>query len=98
TPFSSIHGLTDEIYIAAPRDEGGRRNRGGFVAGEVYCGTGVAGEIMRISADGSSSQRPWVSLPGETGLLRGGLCFDRTGVFGGDLIVVSNTGGVWRVN
>ena len=40
---------------------------------------------------------PWIVLPGEPGLLRGSLHLDRTGVFGGDLIVVTTTGGVWRV-
>jgi hypothetical protein len=93
TPFSSISGLTDEVKIATVRDR-----RGGFSPGELFVGTGKPGEVARISPDGSMIQNPWVTLPDEDGLLRGSLHVDRTGVFGGDLIVVTTTGGVWRVN
>lgn len=98
-PFSSIHGLSEEIKIATARDDGGGKSRGGFIPGELFTGTGVPGHVARISADGTTIQNPWVVLPGETGLLRGSLHVDRTGVFGGDLIVVTTepTGNVWRV-
>ena len=52
---------------------------------------------MRISPNGSTVQNPWVTLQ-DPGLLRGSLFQDRYGVFGGDLIVVTTTGGVWRVD
>lgn len=97
-PFSNIRGLTEEVKIAAARDDGGGKSFGGFTPGELFTGTGVAGHIALISADGSTIQNPWVVLPGEIGLLRGSLHIDRTGVFGGDLIVVTTTGNVWRVN
>jgi hypothetical protein len=90
--------LTEEVKIAAARDDGGGKSLGGFTPGELFTGTGVAGHIALISADGSTIQNPWVVLPGEIGLLRGSLHIDRTGVFGGDLIVVTTTGNVWRVN
>jgi len=93
TPFSTISGLTDEVKIATVRDR-----RGGFAPGELFVGTGAKGVVARISADGSTIQNPWVTLPDEEGLLRGSLHVDRTGVWGGDLIVVTTTGGVWRVN
>ncbi len=93
TPFSTISGLTDEVKIATVRDR-----RGGFTPGELFVGTGTKGVVARISADGSTIENPWVTLPGEEGLLRGSLHVDRTGVWGGDLIVVTTTGGVWRVN
>jgi len=98
-PFSNIRGLTEEVKIATARDDGGGKSRGGFTPGELFTGTGVPGHIARISADGATIQNPWVILPGETGLLRGSLHIDRTGVFGGDLIVVTTepTGNVWRV-
>ena len=98
-PFSDVHGLTEEVKIATARDDGGGRSRGGFVPGELFTGTGMLGHIARISADGATIQNPWVVLPGETGLLRGSLHIDRTGVFGGDLIVVTTepTGNVWRI-
>lgn len=93
-PFSNISGLTEEVKIATARDDGG-----GFTPGELFTGTGVPGHIARISADGATIQNPWVVLPGEPGLLRRSLHIDRTGVFGGDLIVVTTepAGNVWRV-
>jgi hypothetical protein len=97
--FSNIRGLTEEVKIATARDDGGGMSLGGFTPGELFTGTGVPGNIARISPDGSTIQNPWVALPGETGLLRGSLHIDRTGVFGGDLIVVTTepAGSVWRV-
>jgi RHS repeat-associated protein len=98
TQFSNIKGLTDEVYIAAARDEGGGRSIGGFKAGEMFTGSGVGGVIVRISPDGTQVLNPWVRLPGESGLLRGQLYIDRTGIFGGDLIVATTTGAIWRVS
>jgi RHS repeat-associated protein len=95
--FGNVVGLTDELKIATVPDEGGGLSRGGFVAGTLFSGTGTAGQILRVSADGSVVDRPWITLPGEIGLLRGSLYVDRTGVFGGDLIAVTTAGGVWRV-
>ncbi|HEX7152041.1 MAG TPA: PKD domain-containing protein [Thermoanaerobaculia bacterium] len=97
SPFSNVSGLTDELKVATARDDGNGMSRGGFPAGTLFAGTGVAGVIMRISPDGSNVQNPWVTLPGENGLMRGSLYVDRTGVFGGDLIAVTTTGGVWRI-
>ena len=87
--FSNVSGLTDEVKIAVAQDDGAGMSIGGFSAGELFSGTGVGGNTVA---------NPWVALPNETGLLRGSLHVDRTGVFGGDLIVVTTTGGVWRVN
>jgi RHS repeat-associated protein len=98
TQFSNISGLSDEVYIAAARDEGGGRSIGGFKAGEMFTGSGVGGVIVRISPDGTQILNPWVKLPGEGGLLRGQLYIDRTGIFGGDLIVATTTGNIWRVS
>ncbi|MCB0218025.1 MAG: VWA domain-containing protein [Chloroflexi bacterium] len=95
TRFSEIDGLTDEIKIATVWASD---CEGGFEPGELFTGTGVPGEIARIAADGSAIQRPWVTLPGETGLMRGSLFQDRYCAFGGDLLVVTSTGGVWRVD
>jgi hypothetical protein len=91
--FSSLHGLIDEVYVAAART-----THGGFMAGELFTGTGVAGQVARISPDGSTVLLPWITLPGETGLLRGALHMDETGVFGGDLLVATDAGSVWRVD
>ena len=97
TQFSNVAGLTDEVYIATARDEIGGKSIGGFLAGEMFTGSGVGGVIVRISPDGNTVRNPWVQLPGESGLLRGQLYIDRTGVFGGDLIVATTTGNIWRV-
>jgi hypothetical protein len=90
--FSTAHGQTDEVYVAAPRT-----TANGFLAGQLYTGNGTPGDIVRISPDGSVVTDPWVTLPSEGGLLRGGLHIDDTGVWGGDLIVGTTTGDVWRV-
>ena len=71
---------------------------GGFTIGEVFLPSGVNGVIVRISANGSTITNPWATLPGEKGHIHGGLHFDETGVFGGDLIVSTTRGNVWRVN
>jgi hypothetical protein len=94
TPFSAVNGLTDEVYIASVRSS---RCQAGFTTGESFVGTGTPGAIARISPDGSKVLNPWVTLPGEGGLLRGGLAQDRSCVFGGDLIVTTTAGNIWRV-
>ncbi len=97
SPFSNVAGLNGELLIATSRDEGQGMSRGGFVAGELFTSTAVPGTIARISASGATVQNPWATLPDENGAI-GGLYLDRTGVFGGDLIAVTTSGGVWRVN
>ncbi|HEU4508352.1 MAG TPA: PKD domain-containing protein, partial [Pyrinomonadaceae bacterium] len=95
--FSNVAGLSGELLIATSRDEGQGMSRGGFAAGELFTSTGVPGVIARVNASGATVQNPWVTLPQETGAI-GGLALDRTGVYGGDLIVVTAIGSVWRVN
>jgi hypothetical protein len=95
TPFSSVSGLTDEVYLASIQN---RSCQDGFTPGDLYFGTGTAGVIARLSDDGTTLTNPWVTLPGETGLLRGGLHQDLACVAGGDLIVTTTAGDVWRVN
>jgi RHS repeat-associated protein len=94
--FSNVAGLTGNILIATARDEGQGLSRGGFVSGEVFTTTGVPGAIARLNSSGATVQNPWVLLPNENGV--SGLYLDRTGAYGGDLIVVTDIGGVWRVN
>ena len=96
--YSNIAGFTGQLKIAAARDDGQGASLGGFKPGELFTGTGVPGVIARIAANGSTVQNPWVTLPGETGQLDGGLYLDRTGSFGGDLVAVTTQGGVWRIN
>jgi hypothetical protein len=92
--FSMLNGLTDEVKIATARSG----NPAGFAVGDLFVGNGVDGQIVRISGDGNTVVNPWVDLPGDNnGLMRGSLYVDRTGVFGGDLVVVTTNGEVWRV-
>lgn len=95
TQFSTLSGVGDEVKIATVRSG----NPGGFVAGDLFVGNGVDGQIVRITGGGTTVINPWVDLPGAgNGLMRGSLYSDRTGVFGGDLIAVTTGGEVWRVN
>ncbi|MEI7462648.1 MAG: hypothetical protein WCK15_24875, partial [Pirellula sp.] len=95
TPFSNVRGLGDEVKIATVR----LGNVGGFAAGDMFSGNGIDGEILRIGGDGFIVDNPWISLPGNgNGLMRGSLYVDRTGDFGGDLIAVTTSGEVWRIN
>jgi len=95
SPFSSVSGLTDEVYIAAIRSSS---CAGGFTPGDMYFGTGQPGVIAKLSGGGSTLTDPWVTLPNEGGLLRGGLFQDVYCVAGGDLIVTTTVGDVWRVS
>jgi len=95
TPFSTVSGLTNEVYIAAIQSS---PCQDGFTPGDLYFGTGTPGVIARLSSNGTILTNPWVTLPGETGLLRGGLDQDLACVAGGDLIVTTTAGDVWRVN
>ena len=95
TQFSALSDVTDEVKIATVRSGG----LGGFSTGELFVGNGVDGQIVRVSADGSTVTNPWVDLPGEgNGLMRGSLYVDRTGVFGGNLIVATTDGEVWSID
>ncbi len=95
TPFSDVAGLTNEVKIGTVREG---PCEGGFTPGELFVGTGEAGVIARVSSDGTRVDNPWVTLPGETGLMRGALFQDRYCVVGGDLVVVTTAGNVWRVS
>lgn len=93
TGFSALAGLTDELKVAATRP-----GNAGFASGTIFTGNGVNGQIVKVAPDGSSFSNPWVTLPGGDGLMRGSLFVDRSGVYGGDLIVATTGGQIWRVN
>jgi len=84
--FSTLAGLTNELKIATVRSSA---CQGGFNVGEVFTGNGIAGQVVRISADGGTIQNPWAQLPSTTDLLRGSFFQDRFCAAGGDLIVVT---------
>jgi hypothetical protein len=92
--FSTVAGLTNEVYMVAIRSSS---CQGGFTPGDVYVGTGTPGDIAKITDGGATLINPWVSLPGEGGLLRGGIAQDVNCVAGGDIIATTTAGDVWRV-
>jgi len=104
TAFSGLINLTEELKIATVRAS---TCQGGFAVGEVFTGNGNPGQIVRISAGGTTVDNPWVILPGEPALIRGSLFQDRFCAAGGNLIVVTgneqdgnaadNLGSVWRI-
>jgi len=105
TPWSPVSGLVEEVKLATAK-----QTAAGWQQGQLYFGLGIAagveGRIGRVSVDGTGVTLNWANLPPPTGeLFRGGLAFDETGIFGGDLIGVTGAhyeqGGarqVWRVN
>jgi hypothetical protein len=88
--FASPTGMTDENSFAIAH----AGNPGGWTTGDLYAGTGHAGQILKVSNNGATITNPWVTLPGETGVLHGTPLFDTTGLFGGNLIAVTTSGGV----
>jgi len=108
TPFSALANLTNELKIATVRASTCLSGTT-FVLGEVFTGNGNAGQIIRINPLGTVVTNPWVTLPGETALVRGSLFQDRFNAAGCDLIAVTgneqngtaandNIGNVWRIN
>lgn len=95
--FSNVSGVTGELKIATARDDGLGVSLAGFKPGELFTATDTPGVVARIASDGGTVQNPWATLPGETGLVTG-LYVDRTGIYGGDVIAVTTSGGIWRIN
>jgi fibro-slime domain-containing protein/RHS repeat-associated protein len=95
--FSNVSGVTGELKIATARDDGFGVSIAGFKPGELFTSTDTPGGVARIASDGGTVQNPWATLTGETGLVTG-LYVDRTGIYAGDVIAVTTSGGVWRIN
>lgn len=93
TQWSSVSNLLEEVKFATAK-----QTTSGWEQGQLYFGLGIAlgvqGRIGRVSADGTGVTTNWANLPPPTEeFFRGGLAFDLTGIFGGDLIAV--TGAPW---
>jgi RHS repeat-associated protein len=85
-----------------------RNGLGGFTIGEMFCGNGNPGEILRIEPDGTvvgtagKNTNAWIVLTTnqtgiDAGVIEGALNVDRTGVWGGDLIVATESGHIYRI-
>jgi len=95
--FSNVSGVSGELKIATARDDGFGASLAGFKPGDLFASTDAPGVIARVASDGGTVQKPWATLSGETGLVTG-LYVDRTGIYGGDVIAVTTSGGIWRIN
>ncbi len=95
--FSNVSGVSGELKIATARDDGFGVSLAGFKPGDLFTGTDAPGAVARVASDGGTVQNPWATLTGETGLVSG-LHVDRTGIYGGDVIAVTTSGGIWRIN
>lgn len=95
--FSNVSGVTGELKLATARDDGFGASLAGFKPGELFTSTDTPGVVARIASDGGTVQNPWATLPGETGLVTG-LYVDRTGIYGGDVMAVTTSGSIWRIN
>lgn len=93
--YSLLSGQTNELKIATVRSG----YTTGFAVGTVFTGSGQDGVIVKVDPGTAAVTNPWVSLPGaNNGLIRGSLYVDRTGVYNGDLLVVTTAGQLWRIN
>ena len=96
--FIRPDGRTGEVKVAIVQI-----TTNNWTQGDLYFGPGQPGKIGKITANGSSVNTNWATLTnstqmvGETDPFMGGFYIDQTGVFGGDLIVVTGSGGIWRV-
>src|SRR5205823_4072682 len=97
TRYSSLAGVQSEVLIAAARDSGNGLSLGGFIPGTIFTGNNTPGKIVKISPDGLTVTENWANLPSETGFLGEGVHVDETGGMGGDLLVATTTGGIWRI-
>ncbi len=93
SPFTALAGLPGEIKVATVKS-GACLN--GFAVGDAFAGNGIAGQIIKITAGGGAVTNPWTVLPGEPGQISG-LYQDRHCAIGGDLVVVTTAGSVWRI-
>ena len=103
SPWSGANGLFQEKKLSIVPS-----TANGFNQGDIYFGTDNNGVIGWISANGTAWTNRWAVLTtnatGSESLLRGGLHFDRSGSFEGDLIAVTGGtlategGEVWRIN
>jgi hypothetical protein len=101
TNWSGISGLSSgvEIKLAVAT-----QTASGFTNGQMFFSNNgdITNFVGEVSADGTASNMTFATLTNDVGI-RGGLYVDRSGSFGGDLVVVTGGigrtegGGVWRI-
>jgi hypothetical protein len=82
-----------DVLAVVTAQAGQATNAAGFTNGDLFFNGDAPGVISWISANGSNYVSHWVTLTNETGdetnYVRGGLAFDQSGVYGGDLLVAT---------
>ena len=93
--YTATKAIKDYNRIASVRPG----NPAGFPANDVFSGSNVEGDIMRLTNGGSTTITKWCSL-GAVGFFRGSLYVDRSVGFamGGKLIAVTTKGIIVAVN
>jgi hypothetical protein len=86
TPIPTAGG---EIVLA------GSLGQGGFGVGDIYAGSQNNGNIYKILNSGASS--PALFASGLVGSVRG-ILFDSGASFGGDMLVSTSSGNIYRIN
>jgi WD40 repeat protein len=74
---------------------GGSLGQGGFGTGDIYAGSGTNGNIYKISNSGIGAPALFATVP--NGAIRG-ILFDPGSSFGGDMLVSTTTGDIYRIN
>jgi hypothetical protein len=95
SPYRSVESMLVVVPPAGPPVNAG------FIAGEVYVNRGPVGEISRLGAAGNVLADLWVNLPivsPPSEGLWGGLAFDQTGTFGGQLVAADTVGKIFLID
>jgi len=82
-----IPGASGEVVLGASQ------NFGGFTAGDIFAGSEVSGSIYKFSNNGATQT---LFASGLVGGVRG-IQFDGAGSFGGDMLVTTNAGRIYRI-
>ncbi|MCW3098249.1 MAG: hypothetical protein JWL77_3867 [Chthonomonadaceae bacterium] len=95
-PFGTTAGIPGEIKLTTIEAPCGGVAAGGFTAGDIFFGNKTTMAIYRIPV-GSTAPVFFAALPTANAGDMISIVADTTGVFGGNLIVVTQVGGVFRI-
>lgn len=95
--FTSVTGLPREIKLATVEQPCDGPAPGGFTAGDVFYGVSAMNQIYRIPA-GTDKPVVFATLPAVESGMDLYPYVDTAGSFGGDLIVGSASGSIYRIN
>ena len=83
------------IKLTVVPDDGGGKSLGGFTAGDLFMPL-TTGTIARYDSATHTVQSAWATIPGLP--YASAVAIDSTGIFGGDMLMVTANGDVWRIN